>query len=147
MRMHLLPIVTLLLLPAASPAGERTDRLKIEVESTERAFAATMARRDYAAFQRFLAREAVFMNGPEATHGDAAIAAAWKSYFEGPKAPFSWEPSHVEVLPSGRLAFSTGPVFDPDGKRIGTFNSVWRREGQGRWRIVFDNGCPPCGCR
>jgi hypothetical protein len=47
----------------------------------------------------------------------------------------------VEVLDSGTLALTSGPVFDPAGKRIGTFNSVWRRETDGAWKIVLDNGC------
>jgi hypothetical protein len=33
-------------------------------------------------------------------------------------------------------------VFDPQGKRIGTFNSIWRRETDGRWHVIFDKGCP-----
>jgi len=52
----------------------------------------------------------------------------------------------VEVLDSGTLALSTGPVHDPGGKRIGTFSSIWRREADGSWRIVFDKGCPVCTC-
>ena len=36
-------------------------------------------------------------------------------------------------------------VRDPQGRRTGTFNSIWRLEGDGKWRIIFDNGCPPCG--
>jgi ketosteroid isomerase-like protein len=39
---------------------------------------------------------------------------------------------------------TSGPVYDETGKRTGTFNSVWRREKDGQWRIVFDIGCPPC---
>jgi hypothetical protein len=70
----------------------------------------------------------------------------WKRMYEGAKAPFSWEPEQVEVLDSGTLALSSGPVYDPDHKRIGTFNSVWRREPGGKWKIVFDKGCPPCNC-
>lgn len=27
-----------------------------------------------------------------------------------------------------------------------TFNSIWRREAQGRWRVVFDKGCDVCNC-
>jgi hypothetical protein len=52
----------------------------------------------------------------------------------------STEPQRVEVLDSGTLALSSGPVRDPQGKRIGTFNSVWRREPRGAWKVVFDNG-------
>ena len=57
-----------------------------------------------------------------------------------PDAPFSWKPERVEVLDSGKLALSTGPVYDPDGKRIGSITSIWRREAPGTWRIVFDKG-------
>ena len=48
------------------------------------------------------------------------------------------------MLDSGTLALSTGPVFAPDGKRVGQFNSTWRRGKDGRWKVVLDNGCQ-CG--
>lgn len=72
--------------------------------------------------------------------------AEWKRYFVGPQAPFSWAPDAVEVIESGTLALSSGPIFDPRGRRIGTFNSVWRRDPVGVWKVVFDKGCPPCDC-
>jgi ketosteroid isomerase-like protein len=34
-------------------------------------------------------------------------------------------------------------VRDPAGTLIGTFTSIWRRETDGSWRIIFDKGCPP----
>ena len=57
-------------------------------------------------------------------------------------APFSWKPDVIEVLPSGNLAISSGPVLDPGGKKIGNFSSIWRREPDGRWLVIFDKGCP-----
>ncbi len=120
------------------------DALRREVLETERAFAKTMADRDHAAFASFLTSETVFFAGEKPLRGSEAVAAHWKSYYAGPVAPFSWEPEQVEVLPSGTLALSTGAVRDPAGKLIGTFTSIWRREGPGRWRIVFDRGCPAC---
>jgi hypothetical protein len=54
--------------------------------------------------------------------------------------------ARVEVLDSGTLALSTGAVRDPGGNRVGTFTSVWRREADGKCRIILDNGCPPCRC-
>jgi len=45
-----------------------------------------------------------------------------------------------EVLESGGLAFSSGPVLDPDGNEIGRFNSIWREDPDGVWRVVFDRG-------
>jgi hypothetical protein len=55
--------------------------------------------------------------------------------------PFSWKPDVIEVLPSGKLALSSGPVFNPKGEQVGTFSSIWRRESEGSWKIIFDKGC------
>jgi ketosteroid isomerase-like protein len=72
------------------------------------------------------------------------VVRQWRAFFEGDEAPFSWRPEEVEVLDSGTLALSSGPVHHRDGRQIGTFNSVWRLESDGRWKVVFDKGCPPC---
>ena len=140
--MKWMPAALLLLAPAA--LAETNAELEEQVRQTEIAFAKTMADRDHAAFATFLAEETVFFGG-SLLRGKAAVADSWKRFYEGPQAPFSWRPEAVKVLDSGSLGFSSGPVFDPAGERIGTFNSVWRREKDGRWRIVFDKGCdcPP----
>jgi ketosteroid isomerase-like protein len=118
-----------------------TAELQSEVSGAERAFAATMAARDFKSFLGYVSEEAVFFGGGgPPSRGRAAVGAAWRGLFDGPQAPFSWEPDHVEVLDSGTLALSTGPVRDPDGKATARFNSIWRREADGRWRVVFDKG-------
>jgi ketosteroid isomerase-like protein len=120
--------------------------LRAQVLATERAFAKTMADRDLAAFASFLSEEAVFFGGPAPARGKAEVLARWKRYYEAKEAPFSWEPAEVEVLASGTLALSSGPVFDPAGRRIATFTSVWRREAPGMWRVVLDRGDDACAC-
>lgn len=127
---------------AAQPAIDR-EALEAGLRAAETAFARTMADRDLDAFAGFLADEAVFFSGRGVLRGREEVVAAWSRFFAGPEAPFAWAPEQVEVLASGSLGFSTGPVLDPQGNRVGTFNSVWRLEG-GEWRIVFDRGCPPC---
>ena len=120
--------------------------LKQEVIATERAFAQTMAQRDFAAFTSFLDDEAVFFSGPTPFRSKTEVAAAWKRHFESELAPFSWEPKKVEVLDSGTLALSSGPVHNAEGKLISEYTSIWRREAPGTWKIVFDKGnraCPP----
>ena len=126
--------------------AETNAALKEQVRQREIAFAKTMADRDLAGFASFLSSEAVFISNGRVLRGAKQVTDRWKSFFEGPQAPFSWEPDEVEVLESGALAMTSGPVRDPSGKRVGTFNSVWRREADGRWLIVLDNGCPACNC-
>lgn len=163
-RHRLLPALALLLAAAswspASPAAghgtvvhrppppltaEALAAQAAEVRATEAAFAHTMAARDFAAFSAFIAPDAVFVDEPT-LRGAEAVRAGWKPLFDGPAAAFSWEPGTVEVLGSGGLAMSYGPVFNAKGDRISTFYSVWRRERDGKWRIVFDHGCQACKC-
>ena len=136
----------IVVLAALSARAATNAELKEQVRQTEIAFAKTLADRNPAAFASFLSKETIFLSGARASRGPREVAERWKSYFEGPQAPFSWEPDQVQVLDSGALAMTSGPVRDPAGKRIGTFNSVWRREAKGQWKIVLDNGCPACDC-
>lgn len=141
-----IPILVAAALATAAPApAADTEALAATVRAREEAFAKTMADRDHAAFATFVAEEALFLGRTE-LRGRAAVAAGWKPYFEGPRAPFSWRPERVHVVDSGTLAVSQGPVFDPDGSRVGTFTSTWRLEDDGAWRVVLDSGCPPCPC-
>src|SRR3954468_9089725 len=113
----------------------------------ERAFAASMAKRDLEGFASHLSPEAVFFSSPDGSRvlrGKAAIVEGWKRYFEGPAAPFSWSPETAQVLDSGTLAMTTGPVKDPKGAFTGRFSSVWRLDPDGKWRVIFDRGCN-CG--
>ena len=129
-------------LAVAAPCAESPEAQVAAVKAREIAFAKTMADRDLAAFGSFVAEDAVFM-APTPLHGRKAVVEGWKQFFEGP-VPFSWAPERVEVTSSGTLAISSGPVFDPAGNRVSTFNSTWRRDKDGVWRVVLDIGCPRC---
>ena len=141
-------LILILGLPAAALAadGPGNAELAIQLRATEEAFAKTMADRDHGAFVSFLAEEAVFFSRAGELRGREAVVAAWKPLFEAAEAPFSWRPEVATVLDSGSLGLTSGPVLAPNGRRIGTFTSVWRREADGSWKIVFDRGCPDCEC-
>jgi ketosteroid isomerase-like protein len=146
MRLPVLRLAFLVALSFAAAAHSETrEQLTQQVRDAENAFAATMAARDHKAFATFIAEDAVFF-GNDAIRGKAAVVDAWKGFYEKPQAPFSWRSEDVQVLDSGQLAHSSGPVFNPKGERVATFNSIWRRESDGRWKVVFDKGCDACKC-
>jgi ketosteroid isomerase-like protein len=129
--------------PPADPPPASNAQLQEQVAAMERAFAATMAERNRDAFTDLLDPEAIFYSGRDVLRGREQVTTSWSSYFEGSEAPFSWEPDSVQVLDSGTLALSTGPVRDPSGRIIARFNSIWRRNAAGEWKIIFDKGSPP----
>jgi ketosteroid isomerase-like protein len=142
--MRVMFVGALLALSACASQTMKPDlaQARAQVEAAERAFARSMADRDLAAFSRLVSKDAIFFTGPTPLRGKDAVVAFWSRFFSAPAAPFSWAPDQVEVLASGDLALSTGPVHDPSGKLTNRFSSIWRQEAPGVWRIVFDRGEP-----
>jgi ketosteroid isomerase-like protein len=108
---------------------------RLQVIAIETAFAKTMSDRDHDAFSTFIADDAVFFAGDDPLRGKEQVVSWWARYY-----------MEVEVLDSGSLAYSTGPVRDPNGTVIGRFNSIWRRDDTGTWRVIFDKGSDVCSC-
>jgi len=131
---------------AATPLPSASDLAAVaaEVKASEIAFAKAMADRKLDKFTEFVAEDAVF-NGRGAQIGRSAVVEAWKRFFEGPRAPFSWGPDAVAPTADGRYAISTGLVHDPEGKVSGRFTSIWRKDADGHWRVVADQGVD-AGC-
>ncbi len=134
----------------ADGASERAARIE-QVRAAEIAFAKSVMDDDPRAFAALLDEGAVFFSGRNVTRGKAAIIEGWKGFF-GPKRPyFEWHPDVVELSADGNLGLSRGPwvIRDKDeaGKPVelkGVYNSVWQRQADGSWKILFDAGCSPC---
>lgn len=135
-------LCALTMISSLANAEQKQDSLEQQVKDTEIAFAATMTDRDFEAFAHFIDDEAVFFGGNGPLLGKQKVLAAWQKFFEQEAAPFSWQPKQVVVLASGKLAHSSGPVFDPQGKAVMEFNSIWRLNDKGQWKVVFDKGSP-----
>ena len=107
----------------------------------ESAFAAQSVREGMrAAFLAWLAEDAViFRGGP--VNGPATIAAR-----PDPPIVLDWRPAYVEISASGELGLSTGPWKITSKSKAdapltyGQFVSVWKRDGNGAWRVAVDLG-------
>lgn len=131
---------------ANKAADESLAALTEQVRATEIAFAKTLADRDAKTFVSMIAPDVIWL-ADKPLRGPAEVLTNWQKFFDAPKAPFSWAPEIIEVQQGGKLALSTGPVTNAEGKRVGTYTSIWRREKSGKWLIIFDRGCPSCDCQ
>jgi ketosteroid isomerase-like protein len=106
--------------------------------AAERAFAALSAEKGMkTAFLAHLASDGILFR-PHAVNGRSV----WESRPE-PPATLLWEPSFAEVAGSGDFGWTTGPwelrsAGNPTGH--GHFLSVWKRAGDGSWRVALDIG-------
>lgn len=71
-----------------------------------------------------------------------------KKWYEGrqPSAGIlGWQPVLSEIAASGELGYNTGPYeyrLLSDGKAAyGEFFSFWKKQSDGKWKVVLDQGC------
>jgi ketosteroid isomerase-like protein len=151
MRPALIALTLALSLPApgaraaALPSSAELAAVTAEVKAAETAFARTMADRRLDQFTDFVAEDAVFV-GAAPNIGRAKIVEKWAPFFKGPQAPFSWSPDTVEAAADGRTAISTGLARDPAGKVISRFTTIWRKDADGHWRAIVDQGVDVADC-
>jgi len=127
---------------AVATAHGADESASATLRATEEAFAKSFADRDRERFASFVHPNAVFdVNGHAPLRGKAAVMEQWSKYLAGDRAPFSWRPAIAEAHDG--VGVTAGPVFDATGKWVGNFSSVWQRQGDGSWKIVFD-GEPAC---
>ena len=130
---------------ATLPSQADLAAIVVDVKAAETAFAKTMADRRLDQFTDFVAEDAVFV-GTTTRIGRADVVAKWSEFFKSPQAPFSWAPDAVAAAADGRTAVSTGLARDPGGKLIGRFTSIWRKDPDGHWRVIADQGVDACEC-
>ena len=160
MRFVRLPIIVagLVLSPlaAAQPAAPTTtgpalSAAECEVWTRELGFARSVVEHDAAAFADFIALGAVFgARGSQPQRGRDAVVAAWAGIVSGKDLLLSWYPRTVAIGGEPDIAFSSGPALyedpAPETKqrfRLGAFQSIWHRDADGVWRVLFDDGIEP----
>ena len=128
-------------LAATSAAPGGSDHLSSLVDA-ERGFSRTSVERGMRdAFLENLADDGIVFQ-PLAVNGKQVWQARAAS-----KATLIWEPAFAEVAAAGDLGYTTGPweLRPPEEAQDrpvvhGHFVSVWRRAGDGPWRVAIDLG-------
>jgi ketosteroid isomerase-like protein len=108
-----------------------------EVIAAERAFAAEAGQRGWAAaFRAWHAPGAIVLQP------DPVEAAVTLAQIQGDGGTnLDWRPAYGGVSRDGGFGFTTGP-FQVTGRPgvVGHYFTVWRRQGDGQWRWIFDAG-------
>lgn len=138
--------VTLTALAIAAPDK---DKLKAELAATENAFSSMAQEKGLlAAFEHFAAPDVAFVDtDPRKWRGLAAV----RQRLDGTPSDLklTWSPLFVDVSDDGTLGYDYGRYEarrpGADGKDVvhgGFFLTIWKRQPDGSWRYVMDNGAP-----
>jgi len=110
-------------------------------------FNQAVADRNVNRFLSFIAEGATFNGGtPGEIRGRDAIAKDWAPFFEPAGPRLTWKPTKAEVLGAGDLGYSVGAsefrttAGTQTTVRRGNYLTVWRKQADGAWRVVFDTG-------
>jgi ketosteroid isomerase-like protein len=136
--------IMLLVFGSAAALADLAD----DVRCREIGFSKSIEARDMDLFRSFLDNDARFVGG-DVRRGPDEITEGWSVYGADEGPTLKWRPQIVEVLKDGKLALSRGPYKytqkNEDGEDVdywGTFNSIWRLQDDGSWKVVFDAGSP-----
>lgn len=119
-----------------------------EIMRADAGFAAAVASRNREQFLSFVAETTTFNGGtPGEVHGRDAVMKDWADFFVPDGPTLSWAPTHGEVIGAGDLGYTVGNATfrgkSADGtmvERHSTYLTVWRKQRDGRWMVVFDTG-------
>ncbi len=137
--------------PLLASAADKPDKekLKAELAKMEDAFCAMAAEKGIlAAFEHFAAPDVAFIDtDPRKFRGLEAVRERMGT--DTPGAKLTWSAFYTDVSDDGTLGYNYGRYESrrpgPDGKesvRTGWFLTIWKRQPDGTWRYVMDNGAP-----
>ena len=118
------------------------------IMQADRDFDAATAERGVDGWASYFAADGRMYRGDGGiTEGPAAIRELMGPFFGDKRNALRWQPVSAEVAASGDLGFTTGVSqgkgVNAEGKRVerdGRYVTIWRRSGNGPWRIVLDIG-------
>lgn len=147
--MNRLLLLIALLVPLAANAAPDKANLKKELAAMEDKFSAMAAEKGLlAAFSHFAAPDVAFIDtDPRKFRGLEAVRERLGPDVPGVK--LSWSAYFTDVSDDGTLGYNYGRYESrrpgPDGTEVvrgGWFLSIWKRQPDGTWRYVMDNGAP-----
>ena len=119
-----------------------------QIMKADAGFAAAVASRNREQFLSFVAETTTFNGGaPGEVHGRDAVMKDWADFFNPDGPTLAWAPTHGEVIGAGDLGYTVGNATFTGKNAAGvtverhsTYLTVWRKQRDGRWMVVFDTG-------
>jgi ketosteroid isomerase-like protein len=148
----LIAAVLLLSLPTSRGAQQQPDRATARArEDTLRALEGAMlhitTEKGADGYMSFYAEDAVELpNGAPMLLGKGSIAKTM-TFLNDKNNSLIWSPVHADVSESGDMGYTFGYfVFRSIGKdgkpslEYGKYTTIWKKQKDGRWRVVLDMG-------
>ena len=128
--------------PGAAIARVAPGTAEAEARAADQAFSAAAVAHDAAAFAHLVAADAVFVGPRGVQAGAAAVCNDWAPLLARGGPTLAWAPDAARSSGAGDLVMTRGSyTFTPANggpASTGRYVTVWRREGDGKLRAMFD---------
>ena len=141
--MKRLATIVILFLAACATTTQTAPNADVLLQR-DREFAKASAARGHLAWEEFVTSNAAKpANGGRTLIGPQEIGDNMLAAFAS-GLTLSWEPAHAEISRGGKLGYTWGRYRAVvNGKaREGTYMSVWEKQPEGTWKVLFDTGDP-----
>jgi ketosteroid isomerase-like protein len=114
------------------------------IMKADRDFNQAVADRDLTRFLSLVAETATFSE----IHGREAVAKEWAPFFQADGPKLTWTPTKGEVIGAGDLGYTVGTwerrvpgaSGGPPTVTRGNYLTVWKKQADNTWLVVFDSG-------
>jgi len=117
-----------------------------ELMQADRDFCSDWQKNGAEAWARWFAENGVKEAGPIPAVGREAVRKSVDETFGQPGSSLMWTPDEARAMEDGRMGLTRGhftAVFNTKGEKKeirGQYITIWRKQKDGNWRIVWDGG-------
>jgi len=131
---------------AQKPAADGKSDSKDVLFKADRDFFAAVQARKLDGWMEFMTEETT-ISRDKPYSGLAAIRAAVAEDYKDPGFQLTWDPESGAMMESGKLGYTSGHfvavVPGPDKKPVkfgGQYLTVWKKQKDGSWKVLWDGG-------
>jgi ketosteroid isomerase-like protein len=113
----------------------------------DRAFAEATAKQGTEGWVSHFAETGTMFRDGEIVRGHESIRTLMDPAFATEGSGIAWEPTEAEIAASGDLGYTIGrfesTVIGPNGgrqTRTGSYVTIWKKQGDGTWKVAVDIG-------
>lgn len=134
---------------AATSLAQRSQDAAEVLKQADVDFAKATAEKGIEGWVSYFAEDGMQVTPEGNIRGHAAIREYMGPAFANPDFALAWKPTAADISQSGDLGYTTG-TYESHGKdaqgkavvRTGRYVTIWKKQPDGKWRVVVDIGNP-----
>lgn len=99
-------------------------------------------------WMQFMADDVILLRA-KPVFGKESVRATLKSDWDDPEYSLTWEPKRAEIFKSGKMGDTSGRWTyhgkNEKGEKItlqGDYLTVWQKQADNSWKVIYDGGTP-----